>query len=1554
MSSNSLQFKGLQHGKSLEAQSFLSQSFNVKTPKKERERAYVMSRWRCLQIFLGILFMSNALNSFSQTTAPKVHWRRFDWAQKNPDIPNSSASGQTFTRKESGSDWWYDVKNSFEPGATEDYPMPSMVQNGYILSGYSNIRNYIEAENGNGCNLAQQIQNLDCSYFETGSDPTTPNWFHTVAKLKPDGLTMEWFHFLPFSGNGYRVTQLMDGSYIVVGDSKSTRTFDGAEIYYNPELDGGGMPIYNSFCGTNSALAVGSNGIITAKFIGISHILANGTIDWTYNYGLIPYNDIPGINISDADAWDVKQLPSGDIVIVGTANKKSFALRISTEGMVINKRFLDVNMPTNVLNPGLFESAIGKTLVTKNINGVEKIIVGVMVNAPLPSLPNRTRVFLAQFNADLTDNTGTANGDDWHLWLHDLQTIIGNEQNLIYDQQNVFSIIKLNASSGNTYAVGMLNNCKYCSSAGNQNGEITVLTIQESNNNAVISNTHNCGDGNAFDLRVGLCNNIFTNDNGYALVSSKPQPNAANRPLFNCNITGGNITIHEYFDADTYIAAFDASGNLKWENTYIDEQDESAPQLPPGNYKKQECMYSIVQTPDGGYMAAGNQSNNFDDNYLIKLFPENCADAVTTYDITPNEPLGVWQFYEHPAYVIKHPYGSFNIFSEEWSTSKRVKGTVVIPSGYELIITGTNTVITFDDSKQTGQDSKIIVLPGGKLRVENGAKLTSNGNCVDGLWDGIEVWGTNDQPQDLQIIPLDVNRPNELMSLNQGFVEIIGGSTIEKAMKGITAYNVESFTTGDTYYNGGIIHAEDANFVNNRNDIDISWYHSFNTTTNAEIKNKCFFKRCNFETNAPLANPGAVDEMICDMQLHLLYTDKHIHLWNVNGVSIEGCTFKTDLPAIAGKKPNYSKGIEAFDASFTCTVSGATRNSFSNLQYGILNGSYNGSCDPNQYNTLNAPIAKIDRSDFVNCMRGIQLDGTILTNINRCNFEINTQYGNSFYTNHNFGDNYLPLYGDIAKTPVGIYTNAAIAYSIKDNYFESFIGTDSGDDPLAYGIVNTNSSNFTSANSSYNEYHNYYVHQQFEKSNSFLKTNCNKHINSESINHYSWSIFDQLGPQGNCANSPETNIFDNNTYGTPLRDIHLDFNASTFAYNANPSFVPQFHNIGAGYYECPTNLDFVTACPANVYPRSLSFHQENYAKLLRDYTGLKKLIDQDSTEALLLYIADNNLEFIKNLPDSSRNLLSDETLMAMIDRMPPADWNDFESILIENSPLNPRLMDLINESSEIPNPIKQTISNAQTGQSARSVIDKQLEYLESEKSLVLNDLIPALIDSAYADSAFDILAKDGSIGAKMMGLALDPYAHFGFDYAMALNKDYLLLQRLGNNTEAIIQLHDYLAYYSSIISTTSKLDLLDANGEASLDNIASVTTIDGIYASVALAATNKGKYGYNPKPIRIVNGYRESPPEIAEPNVSLSVANTQFNFTIQPNPANDIVQLIFNNELPILIEISDLTGKVILNKVVQNSNNISINLFDFATGFYLVKAVNGVNESKIEKLIIVK
>src|SRR5690606_28960273 len=36
-------------------------------------------------------------------------------------------------------------------------------------------------------------------------------------------------------------------------------------------------------------------------------------------------------------------------------------------------------------------------------------------------------------------------------------------------------------------------------------------------------------------------------------------------------------------------------------------------------YTNQECLYAVVPAPDGGYVIAGNNSSNFDDDYIVKF-----------------------------------------------------------------------------------------------------------------------------------------------------------------------------------------------------------------------------------------------------------------------------------------------------------------------------------------------------------------------------------------------------------------------------------------------------------------------------------------------------------------------------------------------------------------------------------------------------------------------------------------------------------------------------------------------------------------------------------------------------------------------------------------------------------------------------------------------------------------------------------------------------------------------------------------------------------------------
>jgi hypothetical protein len=46
-------------------------------------------------------------------------------------------------------------------------------------------------------------------------------------------------------------------------------------------------------------------------------------------------------------------------------------------------------------------------------------------------------------------------------------------------------------------------------------------------------------------------------------------------------------------------------------------------------YTNQECLYAIVPAPDGGYTISGNNSSNFDDDYVVK-FKASSSQAVDT------------------------------------------------------------------------------------------------------------------------------------------------------------------------------------------------------------------------------------------------------------------------------------------------------------------------------------------------------------------------------------------------------------------------------------------------------------------------------------------------------------------------------------------------------------------------------------------------------------------------------------------------------------------------------------------------------------------------------------------------------------------------------------------------------------------------------------------------------------------------------------------------------------------------------------------------------------
>jgi len=1159
---------------------------------------------------------------------------------------------------------------------------------------------------------------------------------------------------------------------------------------------------------------------------------------------------------------------------------------------------------------------------------------------------------------------------DWHTWLHVIQNSTNANQPLLttnfFDMQNLTNLTMLN---NGVLAIGMLANCQYCSGAGNQRGEITIAYANPADGTIYTTETFNGGEGNAYDLRVGIANNIFSNDGGYSLVSSKSVSHGiglspiGDWPEFQCTRDGvaANINISQYYGADTYVASFDANRLAIWQQTYADEDNYTLPALPPGNYKKQECMYAIVQTPDKGYLAAGNQSNNFDDNYLLKLYPENCAYAITNYDF-----IGYVHTATNGGIIqssnILDPYGKEYWIdgggTTTWNSSQKIKGSVIIKYGNTLHITGSSTTITFDDAKQVGYPSKLIVMPGAKLIVDNGATLTSVGNCVPGMWQGIEVWGDITQTQNI----------TNGYATKQGYA-IFNNATISNAILGVAAYDSREFET-DNFASGinktgGIVQANITHFLNNAVDADLRFYPTPLTT--GVTTNISYFSNCDFKNNQMLADLALDESMICDMRPYIKYNKTHLGLWNVKGIKINGCNFETDLPAIGGKKPNYSTGISAFDASFTCTKAGIAGisyagSTFSNLEFGIKNGSYNGSCSPNSpaFSISSPAVATINRCKFTNCFRGIQLDGTLMSQINRCTFDIDDAFGNNLQDAYYL--NPETFIGNPIKIPVGIYTNAALNYTVFDNIFTSTLANNG---VFNYGMVNSNASAFNFSNTKNNKYTNHYVNQQFEYNNNKLQSNCNEYNNTTFTNHYAWSVFDQLANQGVCngtATNAATNIFSSVSVENPYMDIHLDAEAFNFEYrslNASPIYEPQFHSAGVITAPCTDN-DSVTleqACPVTEYVDKVivfNNHHEKYNQLLASYNSLKSMIDNGNTEALLQYAENNQLNPLANIVGDKKKLISDDVLLTTLENMPPTNWTEFYDIFMNNSPLSARVLSTFNSNSAIiPNPILLAVQNAQNGFSLMQQVQKQLNDIELEKGLALNQMLYYYLDTNRVDLALAHLAADPAIGSATLGLAIDPYNKYGYQFSNKLHGELTLLQRTSLDANLIAQLSNYINYYNNVLPNAQNLQHISGAQTEALKAIANVHSVDGTMATVALAAAGKATYGYNPKPINIVNGYRTIKPneEVQEQN-AIVIDDNNFVFNLVPNPTNGNVELQINSKQIKELSITDLAGKVLLQQANIQQSKITLNLEHLSNGIYFVKLSTYGGEIKAKKLIV--
>ena len=271
--------------------------------------------------------------------------------------------------------------------------------------------------------------------------------------------------------------------------------------------------------------------------------------------------------------------------------------------------------------------------------------------------------------------------------------------------------------------------------------------------------------------------------------------------------------------------------------------------------------------------------------------------------------------------------------------------------------------LTITDTLFISNGARIIVRPGGKLVVDGGTLTTS---CTGEMWQGVFVEGHSNLHQ---------------TEACQGTVVLRNGAVIENALCGI-----RTGAPGDTgnTSTGGIIRCFNSVFRNCAKSVAFLPY--ADTVSGTTIRNNFSgFPNCTFtvdDNNLFAANDTSFDT--------------HVSLWDVRGVSFEGCTFNNATTAMT-----YDRGyaIKAEDAGFSistlcdtvytepttdcqCPADKATYSQFGGFLTAVSANT-----------TGNTYYVSVDEAGFSNNGTGVSVSGNSHVTVTRNDFDMNSLPG---------------------------------------------------------------------------------------------------------------------------------------------------------------------------------------------------------------------------------------------------------------------------------------------------------------------------------------------------------------------------------------------------------------------------------------------------------------------------------------------------------------------------------------------------------------------------------
>jgi hypothetical protein len=959
-------------------------------------------------------------------------------------------------------------------------------------------------------------------------------------------------------------------------------------------------------------------------------------------------------------------------------------------------------------------------------------------------------------------------------------------------------------------------------------------------------------------------------------------------------------------------------------------------------YLWDDIYAQTTQTATG--LAAGQYSVLVTDTITGATFTDT---VIVVADSLP------FTYLENPVYT-----NSFNFISGE---NLKVKGELTVKTGAWLVITGSTIEFSYDSIEYFGNMHNraiIIVEPGGKLSVESNSTLTG---CGGGIWDGIEVWGSNGMPQ-------------TLTDSTQGEVYITGNSIVENAKIGVFAGKTlrnRDHTSPFADY-GGIVKIYNTIFKNCN--IAIALNTCGNVTSASYIRNSSFICDGGFGfSNSPSA---------------------FIRLTSIDmgAESIKENSFTVDPLVFSPLNRGAGITIKELNAYFSSNTY-IKNNTFNNVTYGV---------DASTANSVRA-LQISHKNTFNSCTRGVYIKGFTGSIVFDNTFNVPDYPGENTYGVYMQESNMYKIENNTfngaagADKTVGLYiNNSEVAHASQTN---EVYGNNFND--LAYGSFG----NGQNGDAQFSELGLTFKCNKYQNNNLDIITTVAPGISTAqgSLGGTSFAAGNEfVDGCGSITNgelwnqSPSGSVLSVNSYDyfyhpspyyvpgpscyTPLQVIPED---NGFVYNSDTSStsgVGSCPNSDAPVFKTEAEIDEVrqTIKQHKVTIQTLSTtldggNSRTYITILKQQSlsngQLKNQFIQNSplsSDVLVALINSNYSSGTINEILLENSPLNYKVLLALVNKTPTLPNGVLKNVLEASAPLSLKLMEAVSALS-IPRGIRNTIDqnqqNVRNPLSATQKIESEIGGVKRKSALLENEIIRSymylkeitdvvkfdeilmIIDSADTNTyrktlAIEVLCRakhtvdatqrimeleqDGdanefcSLQHAMMQMEAMP------DKIMSINSDVVLkaqIETVANNTKAIGSIHARNLLEEAFRNKSNGIG--SNNASKQLDETASKVTEEFVFPEIAIQ-TNK-----------IVIS-----PEIEEESTTINqTLNTQYQLTNYPNPFNEsttIKAVLPDDAISGDLVIHDLMGREIYRANLQvGTNSKVVNSTILQKGIYI-------------------